>query len=109
MHPFLVQHIVQIEQLCQKYQVERLYTFGSLANGKFDQDHSDADFIVAFGPLDHRALAQNYLNLLVDLSQLLGRPVDLLLDEPSENPYFEEELTETKSLIYEQASEKVLV
>lgn len=109
MHPFLTQHIAQIEELCQKYQVERLYTFGSLVNGKFDQHNSDADFIVAFAPFDHRTLGQNYLNLLVDLSQLLGRPVDLLLDEPSENPYFEEELTETKQLIYEQASEKVFV
>lgn len=109
MHPFLTQHITQIEQLCHKYQVERLYTFGSLANGKFDEQSSDADFIVAFEPLDHSALAQNYLNLLVDLSQLLGRPVDLLLDEPSENPYFEEELAETKYLIYEQTSQEVLI
>lgn len=109
MHPFLTQYITQIEQLCHKYQVERLYIFGSLANGEFDEQSSDADFIVAFFPLDYRTLAQNYLNLMVDLSQLLGRPVDLLLDEPSKNPYFEEELAETKYLIYEQASQEVLI
>jgi len=46
---------------------------------------------------------------MVDLSELLERPVDLLLDEPIENPYFKEELEETKLLIYEQAGEEVLV
>jgi predicted nucleotidyltransferase len=109
MHPFLTKHLPFIEQLCQKYKVSKLYVFGSLVNGRFNERSSDADFVVAFESLSNRSLAQNYLNLMVDLSELLERPVDLLLDEPIENPYFKEELEETKLLIYEQAGEEVLV
>ncbi|AEE48942.1 nucleotidyltransferase family protein [Haliscomenobacter hydrossis] len=109
MHPFLEQHLPSIEQLCLKHKVSKLYVFGSLASGRFDEKNSDADFIVAFEPSSNRGLAQNYLNLMVDLSKILQRSVDLLLDEPIENPYFKEELDETKMLIYEQAGEEVLV
>lgn len=109
MHPFLTQYFSSIEQLCKKYKVSKLYVFGSLASGRFDEKSSDADFIVAFESLSDRDLAQNYLNLMVDLADLLQRPVDLLVDEPIENPYFKEELEETKLLIYEQTGEKVLV
>ena len=41
-----------LEALCKKYHVSRLEVFGSAADGSFDPEHSDVDFLVEFPP-DH--------------------------------------------------------
>jgi len=90
-----------ITLLCQKYDVERLYLFGSAANGGFDPACSDIDFAVSFR---HRAAsgeyADRYLGLAEDLEQLLKRPVDLITTEAIHNPYFRQEVEKSRELIY---------
>ena len=43
-------HQNAIAQLCKKYNVEKLYVFGSILTEKFN-DNSDIDFIVKFHEL----------------------------------------------------------
>ena len=47
---------------------------------------------------------ENYFEFKFALEDLLKRPVDLVEYNAVKNPYFKEELDETKQLIYGQAS-----
>jgi predicted nucleotidyltransferase len=87
--------------LCRKYDVDRLYLFGSAATGTFDPAHSDLDFVVSFR---HRTpsgeYASRYLGLAEDLERLLKRSVDLITTEAIHNLYFRQELEASRQLIY---------
>lgn len=98
-------NIAQIVALCEKHKVLQLYVFGSVLTDRFDKD-SDVDFTVIF---DHDALplpvyGANYFDFKFALENLLQREVDLVEYNAVKNPYFKEELDETKQLIYAQAS-----
>jgi len=43
---------------------------------------------------------ENLLNFYMDLEELMGRRIDLVDEDCLKNPYFIEELNETKQLIY---------
>ena len=66
----------KLADLCRRYRVRELAVFGSAARGEMRPD-SDIDLLVEFLPaakvdlIDHAAL-------MLDLSQLLGRRVDLV-------------------------------
>ena len=95
----------QIVALCEKHKVLQLYVFGSALTNRFNKD-SDVDFTVVF---DREALplmvyGDNYFNFKFALEDLLKRDVDLVEYNAIKNPYFKEELDETKQLIYGQAS-----
>ena len=98
-------NMAQIVALCEKHKVLQLYVFGSILTNKFNKD-SDVDFTVVF---DRDALpllvyGENYFAFKFALEDLLKRDVDLLEYNAVKNPYFKEELDETKKLIYGQAS-----
>ncbi len=38
-----------LTNICQRFRVERIYLFGSAADGRFDSERSDLDFLVVFG------------------------------------------------------------
>ena len=83
----------------------QLYVFGSILTGKFNKK-SDIDFTVVF---DKEALplsvyGENYFDFKFALEDLLKRDVDLVEYNAIKNPYFKEELDETKQIIYGQAS-----
>lgn len=91
----------EIIALCKEHKVLQLYVFGSILTDKFNKD-SDLDFSVIF---DHKALpllvyGDNYFNFKFALEDLLKRNVDLVEYNAVKNPYFKEELDETKQLIY---------
>ena len=44
-------HIERIKTLCNLYNVEKMYLFGSALNSNFS-DTSDIDFLVKFKPLE---------------------------------------------------------
>jgi predicted nucleotidyltransferase len=97
--------------LCQRYQVDKLYLFGSATTDRFTQD-SDLDMIVRFLSvnLPPEDRGQLYWDLLAALEQLFDRKVDLLTDKKFDNPYFRQEVEKTKTLIYDQSqSAEVLV
>ena len=97
--------MAQIVALCEKHKVMQLYVFGSILTGKFNKK-SDIDFTVVF---DKEALplsvyGENYFDFKFALEDLLKRDVDLVEYNAIKNPYFKEELDETKQIIYGQAS-----
>lgn len=86
--------------LCQKHKVKKLYAFGSILTPRFN-DQSDVDILVDFNnEIDHNNYADNYFDLYNALKNLFGRNVDLVDETSIRNPYFKEELDETKHLIY---------
>jgi len=92
-------HQNAIAQLCKKYNVEKLYVFGSILTEKFN-DSSDIDFIVKFHQLDLSKYADNYFDLKFSLEEILKREIDLLEEKSIKNPYFLEVVNHQKQLIY---------
>lgn len=66
----------QLVDICRRYQVRELSIFGSAARGDMRPD-SDVDFLVDFLP-DADIDLVDYAGMMLDLSQLLGRKVDLV-------------------------------
>lgn len=98
-------NMAQIVALCQNHKVVQLFVFGSILTDKFNKD-SDVDFTVIFdrNSLPLLVYGENYFEFKFALEDLLKRPVDLVEYNAVKNPYFKEELDETKQLIYGQAS-----
>lgn len=93
-------NIQNLITLCRKYKVSKLYAFGSILTSKFN-DKSDVDILVNFNSeIDHNNYADNFFDLYHALKSLFGRDVDLVDESSVRNPYFKEELEETKHLIY---------
>lgn len=95
----------RIRQICREYRVERLYLFGSAANGDMRPD-SDVDFLVKFqeGAQEHFGpglLGSPLLRLGVELDGLFDREVDLVEPRLITDAEFLQEIEETKELIYE--------
>ena len=66
-------------ELCRRYRVRELSLFGSAAAGDMRPD-SDIDLLVEFLPEAHADLV-DHAGLMLDLSELLGRSVDLVSKE----------------------------
>ena len=98
-------NMAQIVALCEKHKVVQLYVFGSVLTDKFNKN-SDVDFTVVFDKdaLPLQVYGDNYFEFKFALEDLLKRNVDLVEYYAVKNPYFKEELDETKQLIYGQAS-----
>lgn len=65
-----------LAELCRKYRVRELAVFGSTARGEARPD-SDIDMLVEFLPHAKVDLV-DYAGLMLDLSKLIGRKVDLV-------------------------------
>jgi hypothetical protein len=98
-------NIGQIVALCEKHKVRQLFVFGSILTDRFNKD-SDVDFTVIFDRdnLSVVVYGENYFEFKFALEDLLKRSVDLVEYNAIKNPYFKEELDETKQLIYGKAS-----
>jgi uncharacterized protein len=66
----------ELAELCRKYHVRELSVFGSASRDDMRQD-SDIDLLVEFLPEAHIDLV-DYAGFMLDLSQLMGRKVDLV-------------------------------
>ena len=94
-------NIGKIIELCKRFHVTKLWVFGSIITPRFRQD-SDIDFCVDFDweqiPLQDSA--NNFFGFQEALEKHLGRKIDLTDDSAVRNPYFREELNQTRELIY---------
>ncbi|MEZ4825967.1 MAG: nucleotidyltransferase domain-containing protein [Bacteroidia bacterium] len=108
--PIITENINTIQLLCQQHHVARLWAFGSVLRDDFGPD-SDIDFLYEWD--DNAILADKYLTnlwaILDKLEALLGHPVDWIYYPNLKNPYFIEEVEETKVLIYDQKLEEIPV
>lgn len=101
MHPIIENNRPRIEELCRQYHVARLEVFGSAAQGTFDPDRSDVDFLVEFESTAHLGpWMSEYFDLKGDLEALFGRSVDLVMPGAMRNPYFIREVDRTRRLLY---------
>ncbi|MCK6456638.1 MAG: nucleotidyltransferase domain-containing protein [Phycisphaerae bacterium] len=60
--------------------------FGSASSGGFDRARSDVDFLVEFGEIPRGRRFDTYFELREALSELGGRPVDLVEAGASRTP-----------------------
>jgi uncharacterized protein len=88
-----------IAALCRKYRVKALWVFGSAATDAFDHGRSDIDLLVDLGEYDDQ-VHRRFFGLQHDVEALTGRPVDLITVNSIENPYFREEVLETRKQVY---------
>ena len=96
----ITDNLQKIIALCKKYKVRALYVFGSILTPRFNEN-SDVDFSAIFHhDPDPLIAGENFMNFYMDLEELMGRRIDLVDEEFVSNPYFKEELEETKQLVY---------
>ena len=71
----------EIAAFCRKWGIKRLSFFGSIVRDDFDPKRSDVDVLVELRP-DTKARGLAFFGAEIELSEILGRKVDLL--QPTE-------------------------
>lgn len=104
MIPEISEHRAEIEESCRRYRVARLDLFGSAVGTGFRRDDSDLDFLVQFESPDAPGHANRYFGLLEALRDLVGRPVDLVVESAITNPYFRESVERTRTSLYKASA-----
>ena len=92
-------YISQITELCRKYNVRKLFAFGSVLTDRFSEQ-SDIDLIVDFDKKKIEDHFDNYFDFKYSLEDVFGRNVDLLEDQPIRNSCLRKSIESTKTLIY---------
>ena len=99
--PLVARRTPQIRNLCRRHHVKRLDVFGSAVNGDFREDESDIDFLVEFDDSVEGQRFETHFQLTDELKALFERSVDLVDDSAIQNPYFRDEVDQTREPIYE--------
>lgn len=71
----------QLADFCRRWQVQELALFGSVLRDDFT-DESDIDVLVVF---ERTPDFNNFINMQIELSDLMGREVDLVIRKNIEN------------------------
>lgn len=101
MIPLIDQHRDELHRLCQQFRVRRLELFGSAARGEGAHAAvSDLDFLVEFLPLREGEHADAYFGLLAGIEDLFERPIDLVMTRAIRNPYFQQSVDRTRTVLY---------
>lgn len=97
-------HLANVVNILALHKVKNAYLFGSVLTDRFNAA-SDVDFLVNYDPsIDPLERGELLLDLQIALEDEIHRDVDLLTEYSLKNPYFINELNETKYLIYGEAS-----
>jgi len=101
MHHLITDNIDEIKRLCERYDVQAMYLFGSArADDSHIDEDSDIDILVSFKNNSFEKYTDNYFELHQKLEQILGRNIDLVTENSLKNPYFIQQVNETKELLY---------
>ena len=96
----LVKYKKQIDAIFATHKIEKAYIFGSAATDQLRKD-SDLDFLVQFEPnLAPLERGELWWELHDKLRDFFNREIDIVTEKSLKNPYFIEELEQTKRLIY---------
>ncbi len=110
MHTMIEDQIQSVKEICVKHYVKKLWVFGSVLHDNF---HFESDIDLLYELEEDRIEENEYLTNLFswveELETLLDRKIDLTWYPGIKNPYFKEEVDETKVLIYDSEGEKVSV
>jgi predicted nucleotidyltransferase len=99
-HPIFQAKLPLVAKLFKEHKVKSAYAFGSLVNGKFDNE-SDIDLLINFEEgLEPLEKGEMWWNLHDTLRDIFNRKIDLVIENSLKNPYFIEEINEKKQLIY---------
>jgi len=109
MHKIISENQEGVVQICDKYNVSRLYVFGSVVNERFSDENSDLDFLVELEPMPVIDRGEKLMQFWDELEILFNRKVDLLTDQPIKNQYFKAQVDKTKQLIYDRTEQKIPV
>jgi predicted nucleotidyltransferase len=96
--------IENLIMLCNKYEVNKIYAFGSLVKGNYNSQTSDIDLIVELEDLPPSEKGELLMKLWSELEELFAKKVDLLTTLNIKNPYLKNEIENSKLLIYDRAS-----
>ncbi|MEM7372437.1 MAG: nucleotidyltransferase domain-containing protein [Bacteroidota bacterium] len=106
--PFIQSHLLDIRKLCQLHKVKNLWLFGSVLRKDFSLK-SDIDFLYEMD--DEQIKADewyfSFWGFLDSLTKLLDRKIDLVWYKGIKNPYFKEEVDNSKVLLYDVKGEKI--
>ena len=91
--------IDDLRQLCIRYNVDKMYLFGSALNSSFNEQ-SDVDLLVRFKTFELSKYFDNYINLKEKLENLFGRKVDLVEEQKLRNPILINAINRSKKQIY---------
>lgn len=100
MHEVVAGKLAEIKDLCRSLGVQRLEVFGSAITESFDVATSDVDILVDFEVeqgFDHFG---RYFALKEGLERIFSRPVDLVVTASIRNPYFRQQVMDTKETLY---------
>ena len=81
----------EIQTLCARLGLASLQLFGSAAEGRFDRDWSDLDFLYRFRDPKRPDYADAFFALKEALEDMVQRKVDLVAEQAIKNPYFRAE------------------
>ena len=102
-HPFITERLPELTEIFKKYQVKKVYLFGSAVTDRFNEG-SDVDFLIE--PLEPKdepdpvVRGEILWNLYFELEDLLHRKVDMVTKSNLTNKYFIRELDKTAVPIY---------
>ncbi len=95
----ITENLVNLRALCAKYNVCKLYVFGSVLTSRFN-DNSDIDLSVIFNDADIDDMFIHFFDFVEELQTLFKRKVDLVDETAISNKIFHQQLNATKKLIY---------
>ncbi len=87
-----------VEAFCRKWQVAELSLFGSALSDQFRPD-SDVDILVTFSP-DARRSLMDWADMVSDLEEIFGRPVDLVEKQGLRNPFRRKAILDSAQVIH---------
>ncbi|PRY89190.1 nucleotidyltransferase family protein [Mongoliibacter ruber] len=89
----------KLTKLCEKYDIQSMYVFGSASTDQL-YESSDVDILISFKEIPIERYTDNYFLLHEELERLFGRKVDLITERSLTNPYFIRSVEKTKQLLY---------
>ena len=100
MHPIIKNQLNAIKDLCRQYKVKSLYSFGSVNTSAFNEK-SDIDLLIDFEPdISIEDYTDNFFSLREKFSNLFKRDIDLVTRRSLSNPFFIQDVEQSKLLIY---------
>ena len=96
-------HQKEINRICEKHHVEKLFVFGSILTEAFNEA-SDIDLVVQFGKVELSEYFNNFMGFKEEMEALLDRKVDLIENKAVKNPIFRKILDRDMQNIYERAA-----
>ena len=72
MHKIISQNLDTIVQICEKYNVSRLYVFGSVVTERFSDESSDLDLLVELEPMPFIDRGENLIQFWDEVETLFN-------------------------------------